>query len=55
MHLRSFWSFSLVVWLVLAAPAAAQQEDVGPGAPTFKEGDVISMDKIESLKPFLPP
>ena len=56
MHLRPFWSFSLVVWLALVAPVAAQQEDVGPGAPpTFKEGDVISMDKIESLKPFLPP
>jgi hypothetical protein len=38
----------------LAAPAFAA-EDVGPGAPTFKEGDVITMDKLESIKPFLPP
>src|SRR5499426_1005266 len=38
---------------LLAAPALAQ-EDVSPGAPAFKEGDVITMDKVESLKPFLP-
>jgi hypothetical protein len=55
MRLRPFWFFSLVLSLALAAPVAAQQEDVGPGAPTFKEGDVITMDKLESLKPFLPP
>jgi hypothetical protein len=42
--------------LVLGAPPAARgQEDVGPATPTFKEGDVITMDKVESLKPFLPP
>ena len=40
--------------VALAAPALAQ-EDVKPGAPTFKEGDVISLDKIEQIKPFLPP
>ena len=55
MRPRPFWLFSLVLSLALAAPAAAQQEDVGPGTPTFKEGDVITMDKIESLKAFLPP
>src|SRR5262245_7805274 len=40
--------------LLTAAPLFAQ-EDVAPGAPTFKEGDVITVDKIEQLKPFLPP
>ena len=54
MRLRPFWFFSVVLSLALAAPVAAQQEDVGPGAPTFKEGDVITMDKIDTLKPFLP-
>ncbi|MCC6641110.1 MAG: DUF1329 domain-containing protein [Deltaproteobacteria bacterium] len=40
----------------LAAPAGAQKaEDSGAAAPKFKEGDVITMDKIESIKPFLPP
>jgi hypothetical protein len=42
--------------LALAAPAGAQKaEDSGAAGPKFKEGDVISMDKIESIKPFLPP
>jgi hypothetical protein len=40
--------------LALASPALAQ-EDVAPGAPTFKEGDTITLDKVESLKPYLPP
>jgi hypothetical protein len=40
--------------LALASPALAQ-EDVAPGAPTFKEGDTITFDKVESLKPYLPP
>jgi|GEM_PF-688941 len=44
----------LALGLALALPATAQ-EDTGPATPTFKEGDVIGMDKIESLKPFLPP
>ncbi len=45
----------LAVTLVLAASSAFAQEDVKPGAPSFKEGDVISLDKIEQIKPFLPP
>jgi hypothetical protein len=44
----------VVLALALASPALAQ-EDVAPGAPTFKEGDVIGYDKVESLRPFLPP
>jgi hypothetical protein len=44
----------LALGFALALPASAQ-EDTGPATPTFKEGDVISIDKIESLKPFLPP
>ena len=39
--------------LVLPSGARAQ-EDAGAGAPSFKEGDVISFDKIDSLKNFLP-
>jgi hypothetical protein len=42
--------------LALLSPAATfAAEDVAPGAPTFKEGDTITLDKIESIKPFLPP
>jgi hypothetical protein len=44
------------VLLVLAlASAAPAQEDVAPGAPTFKEGDVINFEQLESIRPFLPP
>jgi hypothetical protein len=47
-------SVSLAV--LVAAPALAQQagEDA-VGGPTFKEGDVISINDIESIRPFLPP
>ena len=45
----------LVAALALCAAPALAQEDVKPGAPTFKEGDVIGFDQIEKLKPFLPP
>jgi hypothetical protein len=40
----------------IATPALAQKaaEDSGAVGPTFKEGDVIGFDKIDSLKPFLP-
>ena len=44
----------LAAGLGLAAPALGQ-EDVKAGAPTFKTGDVISFDKVEQIKPFLPP
>jgi hypothetical protein len=44
-----------VILALSLAVAAVAQEDVAPGAPTFKEGDTISFDKVESLKPFLPP
>ena len=55
MRLRPFASASwFALGLALAVPAGAQ-EDTGPTTPTFKEGDVIGVDKIESLKPFLPP
>jgi hypothetical protein len=41
--------------LVLALPAAAQQaEDAGGLTPSFKEGDVITLDQVEKLRPFLP-
>jgi hypothetical protein len=55
MRPRPFWLFCLVLLLAPATPAFAQREDVSTGGPTFKEGDIITMDKLESLKPFLPP
>ncbi len=45
----------LAAALGLAAAPALAQEDVKPGAPTFEEGDVISLEQTEKLRPFLPP
>ena len=39
-----------VLALALAAPALAQ-EDAGVTGPAFKEGDVITFDRLDSLKP----
>ncbi|MCP3986516.1 MAG: DUF1329 domain-containing protein [bacterium] len=44
----------LLMMLMLAAPGLTEQEDVVPGAPTFKEGDIITLENVNSLKPFLP-
>ena len=41
--------------LCLASPALAQQAEDAIGAPSFKQGDVITLDKVDSLKNFLPP
>ena len=45
----------LAAALGLVGAKVLAQEDVKPGAPTFKEGDVISLDQTEKLEPFLPP
>jgi len=48
--------FAAFAAAALVLPSAAfAAEDTEVGAPTFKEGDTISFDKIESLKNFLPP
>jgi hypothetical protein len=45
----------LLAVFTLAVPAFAQTaEDAGSMAPQFKEGDVISFDQIEKLRPYLP-
>ena len=54
MRVRPSLLVSLVLSPALAAPATAQQEDATPWTPSFEEGDVITVDEIESLKPFLP-
>ncbi|MCG8589160.1 MAG: DUF1329 domain-containing protein [Proteobacteria bacterium] len=53
--LRSRWNWTAwVTALALLAPLGAQgQEDAG-GAPTFREGDVITMDRLDAIRPFLP-
>ena len=36
------------------APAAEAVEDAGALVPQFQEGDVIPLDQVDKLKPFLP-
>ena len=46
---------ALLIGLAPAAPGTAQQaEDAGAMAPAFKEGDVITFDAVEKIRPFLP-
>ncbi len=41
--------------LILAGPAGSQQaEDAGAMVPQFQEGDVVTFDQIDKLKPYLP-
>jgi hypothetical protein len=42
-----------IAWL-WAAPGSAPAQDVAHDAPTFREGDVIAFDGIESLRRYLP-
>jgi hypothetical protein len=39
---------------LFCAPAVAEQTDAGGAVPSFKEGDVITVDELDKLKPFLP-
>ena len=45
---------ALAASLLIAPPALAQGEDAGTAGPPFREGDVITYDRIDSLKPYLP-
>jgi hypothetical protein len=46
---------ALLAALLLALPAWGQaQEDAGGSVPQFKEGDVITFDQVDKLRPFLP-
>ena len=46
---------ALLLAATLLAPPARAQEDAAPGAPPFKEGDVVTFDRLDSLKAWLPP
>jgi hypothetical protein len=39
--------------VLIAVPAVAQEDSSG-AAPTFKEGDIITLEKVDALRPFLP-
>jgi hypothetical protein len=57
MYLRSTPLFACLAVLALGAPlrASAQAEDAGALTPTFQEGDVIGIENVDKLRPFLPP
>ncbi len=42
------------VLLAMSGISAQAQEDAEGMAPTFKEGDIITFDKIDAIKPFIP-
>jgi hypothetical protein len=50
---RTIAGFSTLVLLLSAAPVFAQ-EDAGGAGPTFHEGDVITFEKIDALRRYLP-
>jgi hypothetical protein len=51
---RTVWIF-LLTSLLLAGPVAAQEAEDAIGGPSFSEGDTITLDKLESIKAYLPP
>jgi hypothetical protein len=44
-----------LIWGGLAIARTPVVEDAAALAPTFQEGDVISIDQVDKLRPFLPP
>jgi len=49
-----FASGLTAVCLTLVSASATAAEDAGVLSPAFKEGDVITFDQVEKLRPFLP-
>jgi hypothetical protein len=55
MRLNPLAPLALLTALLASAPAIAQPaEDASALTPAFKEGDIITMDDVEKLRPFLP-
>jgi len=55
MRLNTLASLVILAALTASAPALAQQaEDAGALAPAFQEGDVITFDLVDKLRPYLP-
>ncbi|MDG2049322.1 MAG: DUF1329 domain-containing protein [Myxococcota bacterium] len=51
-HRANVWLLALVMGL---APLAVQaQQDAEGSAPTFKEGDIITAENVDALRPYLP-
>ncbi len=48
------WFCLIALALTVAAGGASAQQDAAGVAPGFKEGDVITMDKLDAIRPYLP-
>jgi hypothetical protein len=55
MRSRSTCAFVLALLASAFLSLSARAEDTGTATPSFQEGDVISVDGVDKLKPFLPP
>jgi hypothetical protein len=55
LRLGSLGGAALLCLCAAGPPALAANAEEPTIGPTFKEGDVITFDKIEELKPYLPP
>ncbi len=54
MRARSLRFVAFFAVVTLALPAWGEAEDAGSMVPQFQEGDVISLDNIDKLRPYLP-
>jgi len=55
MRMRSTAALVFFTAMVAAGAAPAQQaEDAGGQTPAFKEGEIVTFDQVEKLRPFLP-
>ena len=52
--LRAMAAVLLMALILAMAATAVAQEDSGGVGPGFKEGDIITMDKIDAIKAYLP-
>jgi hypothetical protein len=49
------WLAAIATLALALPPAAFAAEDTEVTGPAFKEGDVITFDKLEEIRPYLPP
>jgi len=52
---RASWLILAATLLAIPTPPIGAQEDATRGGPGFQEGDVLGLDAIDRLQPYLPP
>jgi hypothetical protein len=53
--MRARQSFCVLILCLVLPTATHGEEDANPSVPTFQEGDVIDLESIDALRPYLPP